>query len=269
MWAPDVYDGAPTPVTAYMATGVKAAGFLALLRVLMVGFETMVDLWQPIVGTLAVASMVVGNLVALTQRSLKRMLAYSSIAHAGYLLAGVWPGSQAGASATVLYLAGYVLTTLATFGILAVLGRGGERDVTLDSIAGLSRRRPWLAFALAVSMFSLLGFPGTLGFIGKWAILNAVVAEHHRVVAVVLVLATLVSAGYYLPVVRSMYMREPERDEAYAGAGLPAPARLAVALSIIAVLLFGVLPAPMMNQADKSAAAFVGSPLDRVARQSR
>jgi NADH-quinone oxidoreductase subunit N len=269
MWAPDVYDGAPTPVTAYMATGVKAAAFLGLLRVLMVGFQAGVDVWQPIIGALAIASMVLGNLVALAQRSLKRLLAYSSIAHAGYLLAGLWPGSQTGASATMLYLVGYVLTTLATFGILAVLGRGGERDVTLDSIAGLAKQRPWLAFALTVCMFSLFGFPGTLGFIGKWAILNAVVAEHHRFLAVVLVLTTLVSAGFYLPVVRAMYMKSPESDDAHAAAGLAPSARLAVALSIVAVLLFGVLPTPVMDQADRSAAAFGGNPLDRVARDPR
>ena len=142
MWAPDVYDGAPTPVTAFMATGVKAAAFAALVRVLMEAFPGAMALWQPVVAALAIASMVVGNLVALAQRSLKRMLAYSSIAHAGYLLVGVWPGSRAGAGAVLLYLLAYGLTTLASFGFLAALGRGGERDVTFDDIAGLSATRP-------------------------------------------------------------------------------------------------------------------------------
>jgi NADH:ubiquinone oxidoreductase subunit 5 (subunit L)/multisubunit Na+/H+ antiporter MnhA subunit len=175
MWAPDVYDGSPTPIAGFMATGVKAAGFLALARILYEAFPGASETWQPVVAALAVASMVLGNLVALAQRSLKRMLAYSSVAHAGYLLTALWPGSRLGASATLLYLAAYAVTSLAAFGILGVLGRGGERDVTLDSVAGLARRRPWLAAALAVCMLSLLGFPGTLGFVGKWAILAALV----------------------------------------------------------------------------------------------
>lgn len=263
MWAPDVYDGAPTPVTAYMATGVKAAGFLSLVRVLMVGFPAIVDTWQPVVGVLAAASMIIGNLVALAQRSLKRMLAYSSVAHAGYLLAAVWAGSRAGASATLLYLTAYVLTTLATFGILAVLGRGGERDVTYDTVAGLARRRPVIAFALAVCMFSLLGFPGTLGFIGKWAIISAVVAEHHQFLAVVLVLTSLVSAGYYLPVVRAMYMKDPLTADQHDGVVLPGPARWAVGIGVALLLVFGVLPRLVIGTSDRSAASFVGSGLDR------
>ncbi len=266
MWAPDVYDGAPTPVTAYMATGVKVAGFVALVRVLMVGFGTSIDTWQPLVGTLAAASMIVGNLVALVQRSIKRMLAYSSIAHAGYILSAVWAGSRAGASATLLYLGAYVLTTLATFGILGILGRGGERDVTVDSIAGLARNRPWIAFALTICMFSLLGFPGTFGFIGKWAILSAVTAEHHRLLAIVLVLTSLVSAGYYLPVVRSIYMREPVSDQAHDGAVLPPAAQWAVAIGVVLILVFGVIPQILVTGSDQSAASFAGTVLDRIGR---
>ena len=269
MWAPDVYDGAPTPITAYMATGVKAAGFLALVRVLLVGFPTAVDTWQPLLGALAAATMLLGNLVALAQRSLKRMLAYSSIAHAGYLLAAVWSGSQAGASATLLYLTAYVLTSIAAFAILAVLGRGGERDVTLDSIAGLGQRRPALAFGLAVTMFSLLGFPGTFGFIGKWAILSAITAEHHQYLAVLLVITSLVSAGYYLPVVRAIYMKPPLNAEHHAGAVLPAAARWTVAGCIALVLIFGILPRPVIDGAERSARSFAGNVLDRVAGPGR
>ncbi len=269
MWAPDVYDGAPTPVTAYMATGVKAAGFLALVRVLMVGFGSAVDTWQPIIGVLAAASMILGNLVALAQRSIKRMLAYSSVAHAGYLLAAVWSGSQAGASATMLYLAAYVLTTLATFGILAVLGRGGERDVTLDSIAGLAQRRPAIAAALTICMFSLLGFPGTFGFIGKWAILSSITAEHHQFLAVVLVLTSLVSAGYYLPVIRSLYMRPPLNAEIHDGVILPGAARLTVALGVILLLVLGILPRLAIDRADSGARSFAGTALDRAAQARR
>jgi len=249
MWAPDVYDGSPTPITGFMATGVKAAGFLALARILAEGFPHAAESWQPVIAGLAIASMVLGNLVALAQRSLKRMLAYSSIAHAGYLLAALWPGSQLGLSATLLYLAAYVLTTVAAFGILAVLGRGGERDVSLDAIAGLARRRPWLAFGLSICMLSLLGFPGTFGFVGKWAILVGLVQERQLVLPVVLDVTTLLSAGYYLPVVMAVYMRDPLRSEAHEAAGLPRPALLTVALAVGLLLLLGMLPSAALASA--------------------
>ena len=232
MWAPDVYDGSPTPVTGFMATGVKAAAFAALVRVLIEAFPSALTLWQPIVAALAIASMVLGNLVALTQRSLKRLLAYSSIAHAGYLLVAVWPGSPAGAGSVMLYLFAYSLTTLASFGFLAALGRGGERDVTLDDIAGLAGTRPAMAFGLTVCMLSLLGFPGTFGFIGKWYILTAVVAQGHYILPVILVLTSVVSAGYYLPVVMAMYMKPAPTADRYAGIGLAPAALGAVVLTV-------------------------------------
>ncbi len=257
MWAPDVYDGSPTPVAGFMATGVKAAGFLALVRVLNVAFPHAHEAWQPVVAGLAVASMLLGNLVALSQRSIKRMLAYSSIAHAGYLLTSVWAGSTLGAAATLLYLGAYALTTLAAFGILAVLGRGGERDVTLDSIAGLAQRRPWLAFALAVCMLSLLGIPGTLGFVGKWAILASVVQVRQLPLAVILVVTSLISAGYYLPVIMSAYMREPASAESHGQARLPRTAAVTVAIAIAVVLLFGVFPSAALSSAAATAGTLV------------
>jgi len=257
MWAPDAYDGAPTPVAGLMATGVKAAGVIALARIFFEAFPQSEATWQPIVASLAIASMVAGNLVALAQPGLKRMLAYSSIAHAGYLLVALWPGSSLGMGAVLVYLAAYVVTSLAAFGILGVLGRDGERTVTLESIAGLARQRPWLAFALSVCMLSLLGMPGTFGFIGKWTILSAVAAERHYLLAVVLVITTLVSAGYYLPVVMAAYMREPTSATAHDGAGLPRPAVLVVAAAVALVLFFGVLPSGALSTAMASAAALV------------
>ena len=258
MWAPDVYDGSPTPVTGFMATGVKAAAFLALLRILYEAFPGADGSWQPVIAGLAIASMVLGNLVALAQRSLKRMLAYSSIAHAGYLLAALWAGTRLAAGATLLYLVAYTLTSLAAFGILTVLGQGGERDVTLDSIAGLGRRRPWLAFGLAVCMLSLLGFPGTFGFIGKWTILAALVQSRQLPLAVILVVTSLISAGYYLPVLMAAYMREPgtaSRD----ASKLPAGAAFTVAAAVLFVLALGVLPAPALSSAMSAAGTLVRS----------
>jgi NADH-quinone oxidoreductase subunit N len=252
MWAPDVYDGSPTPVTGFMATGVKAAAFVALVRVLLESFPSAEALWQPVIAALAIASMVVGNLVALAQRTLKRMLAYSSIAHAGYLLAAVWPGTRLGAGAVLLYLAAYVLTTLASFGFLASLGRGGERDVTYDDIAGLAVRRPWVALGLSICMLSLLGFPGTFGFIGKWYILSALIAEREILLPVVLVLTSVVSAGYYLPVIMAMYMKPAPSDEPRPELRLAPAAAGAIALSVVALLVFGFWPAGALEVAGRS-----------------
>ena len=253
MWAPDVYDGAPTPVTGFMATGVKAAAFVALVRVLVEAFPSAEQLWQPVVFWMAIASMVAGNLIALAQRTLKRMLAYSSIAHAGYLLAAVWPGSRLSAGAVLLYLMAYVVTTLATFGFLAALGRGGERDVTYDDIAGLATRRPWIAAGLSICMLSLLGFPGTFGFIGKWYILSAIIAEGQTILAIVVVLTSVISAGYYLPVIMAMYMKPAASEESHATTRLWPAAAGAVAVSVIAVVLFGLWPAGALDVAGRSA----------------
>jgi NADH-quinone oxidoreductase subunit N len=252
MWAPDVYDGSPTPVTGFMATGVKAAAFAALVRVLMETFPDAASTWQPIVAGLAIASMVLGNLVALAQRSLKRLLAYSSIAHAGYLLAAVWPGTPVGAGAVLLYLVAYSLTSLAAFGLLAALGRGGERDVTVDDIAGLASTRPAIAFGLTVCMLSLLGFPGTFGFIGKWYIISALVAEGQYPLPVIVVLTSVVSAGYYLPIVMAMYMKPAPSADRYSAVRLAPAAAGAIAVAVAAVLLLGVWPAGVLDLAGQS-----------------
>jgi NADH-quinone oxidoreductase subunit N len=266
MWAPDVYDGAPTPVTAFMATGVKAAAFASLVRVLMEGFPSAQSLWQPIIAGLAIASMVVGNLIALAQPTLKRMLAYSSIAHAGYILVAVWPGTRLGSGAVLLYLAAYGLTTLASFGFLAALGRGGERDVTFDDIAGLTGSRPWVALGLSICMLSLLGFPGTFGFIGKWYILSAAVAEGQFILPIVLVVTSVISAGYYLPVIMSVYMKPAPDGREYQKMRLSPAAAGAIAVSVAAVLLFGFWPGGVLDAAVRSAATLTQTGLP-VARQ--
>ncbi len=253
MWAPDVYDGAPTPVTGFMATAVKTAGFIAFARLLYTCFGATALEWRPIISALAVASMVLGNLVALAQPTIKRMLAYSSIAHAGYLLAALWPASPLGLSALTFYLLGYGATSIAAFAILGALGRGGERDLTAGDIAGLAQGRPWMAFALAICMLSLLGFPGTVGFIGKWYIISSLVAEHGAWLAVVLVITSIVSAGYYMPVIMSMYMRAARAPLVFFDRGLSGSARVAVAAAVLIVLALGVWPTPALRLADQAA----------------
>jgi NADH-quinone oxidoreductase subunit N len=223
------------------------------VRVLMESFPSAIALWQPVVAGLAIASMVAGNLIALAQRSLKRMLAYSSIAHAGYMLVAVWTGTHDGAGAVLFYLLAYGLTTLAGFGFLTALGTGGERDVTYDDIAGLAPSRPWIALGLSVCMLSLLGFPGTVGFIGKWYILTATVAEGQMILPVVLVLTSVLSAGYYLPVIMAMYMRPAPAAERHAGVRLSPTAAGVIAVSIVAVLVFGLWPNALLDLATASA----------------
>ena len=249
MWAPDVYDGSPTPITAFMATGVKAAGFVILGRILFEVFGGAVGSWTTVIGVLAIATMVVGNLVALRQRSLKRMLAYSSIAHAGYLLAAIWSGPTNGAGPLLLYLWAYVITTIATFGLLGYLGIGGERDVSLDSIAGLGRHQPIRAVGLSLCMLSLLGFPGTIGFIGKWFIISGVVSQDHAVLAVVMVLTSLVSAGYYLPVVAALWLKEPHVIVGPESGPVPTGTTATISLAAIMIVLFGVWPGWALAQA--------------------
>jgi len=257
MWMPDVYDGAPTPVTAYMAVAVKAAAFAALVRVLLQAFGTIHPDWEQVIWWLAAVTMVVGNLIALAQRCLKRMLAYSSIAHAGYLLTALVSGSVAGAAAFLFYLLFYTLMTVGAFAILALKGRGGERDVRIDDLAGLSQTHPWLAFAMAICMLSLLGFPGTAGFIGKWYILTSATGGGYPILAAVLAVASVVSAGYYLPVVMAMYMKPPAHDQVHAAVRVPRLAAVTLAVMVAALLVFGLWPNLVLDAARNGSHAFI------------
>jgi len=265
MWAPDTYEGAPTPVAGFMATAVKTAGFIALARVLYTCFQNSIDTWQPIIWGIAVASMVLGNLVALVQKSLKRMLAYSSVAHAGYLVAALFPGSALGVSAMTFYLLGYGITSIAAFALLAAMGRNGERDVTLDEVAGLAGQRPWLAFAFAVVLLSLFGFPGTIGFIGKWYIISSIVAAGKPALAVILVVTSLISAGYYLPVIMAMYMKPARAPMVYYDTRLGRTAGLAVGLALAGILVLGFWPVPALTITDGAAGSLTQSPSQSVA----
>ncbi|MDP3773033.1 MAG: NADH-quinone oxidoreductase subunit N [Gemmatimonadales bacterium] len=257
MWAPDVYDGAPSPVTAFMAAAVKAAAFGAFVRLLLMGFSSMHPSWDVVIWWLAAVTMAVGNLVALAQRNLKRMLAYSSVAHAGYLLTALVSGSLAGAAAFLFYLLFYTLMTVGAFAVLIAKGRGGERDVTTDDLAGLAESDPWLAFVMAVCMLSLLGFPGTAGFIGKWYILTSATGSGYAVLAAVLVLTSVVSAGYYLPVIMAMYMKPRLHEQAHAEVKLPGLVRGMLVAVVAALLLFGVWPNEVLKAARDGSHAFL------------
>jgi len=257
-WAPDVYDGAPTPATAFMAATVKAAAFAAFARVLLQGLGQLHHDWSGVLWWLAVLTMVAGNLLALAQRSLKRMLAYSSVAHAGYLLTALVSGSLAGAAALLFYLLFYTLVTVAAFGVLMAKGRpgGGERDVTVDDLAGLAQSEPVLGFVMAVAMLTLLGFPGTAGFIGKWYILTSAAGAGHAPLAAVLVLTSVLSAGYYLPVVMAIYMKPRLHERVHDDVQLAGVARGLLAALALALVLFGVWPNRVLRAARDGSQAF-------------
>ncbi len=259
-WAPDVYDGAPTPVTGFMATGVKAAAFAALFRLLIEALPHVPNAADAL-AVLAVLTMIVGNLVALAQRALKRMLAWSSVAHAGYLLVAAATGGPSGTGAFLVYIVAYAATTLAAFAIVSWLGQRGESDVRIDDLAGLASRRPWLSFALAVCMLSLLGFPGTIGFIGKWYILFAAVEAGRWMLAVVLVVTSVVSAGFYLPVLMAAYMKPVAHAEAHAQVRLGRLVRGTVVAAVTAILVLGVRPNRLLDLARDTARSIRPTPV--------
>lgn len=252
-WAPDVYEGAPTPVTAFMAAGVKAAAFFALARILAEAFPGYVELWRPVLAGLAMATIVVGNLVALAQQSMKRMLAYSAVAHAGYLLIALWAHSDRGTAAVLVYLLSYVITTIAAFGVLASIERAGARTVLISDLEGLYAARPFAAMGLSVCMLSLLGFPGTFGFIGKWLLVAAPLAEGELLLPIVAMIGSGISIGYYLPVILAMTLKPVRTRSAHQTIRFPVPAKIAVAICVLAVLVLGVWPNAVLDFASQEA----------------
>ena len=245
MWAPDVYEGAPSPITAYMAATVKAAAFAAFIRVWLEAFPFSAAVWHPAISGLAIATMIFGNAIGIVQRNLKRLLAYSSIGHAGYLLVAIASGTFQASSAMLFYLFIYTLATFGAFAVVVTLTREGQKTVMLDDLAGLWSVRPWLAFSMGVLMLALLGFPifGGAGFFAKWYVLQAALQAPVRqtTLAVVLVLTTVISAGYYLYVVMLMFMR-PRADDAPVPERAGGLTRMVLAVSVALILIIGVVP---------------------------
>ncbi|HET8592055.1 MAG TPA: NADH-quinone oxidoreductase subunit N, partial [Solirubrobacterales bacterium] len=206
-WTPDVYEGAPTPVTAFMAVATKAAAFIALARLFQVALGPIADDWQPALAALAVASIAVGNLGALGQDSLKRLLGYSGIAQAGYMLAGIVVASETGLEALVFYLAAYTLMNLAIFVVIVARERETDRGDDIEALAGIGRTRPLLAWPLTIGMLALAGLPGTSGFMGKLFLIEATVDGDYTWLGVAIVIGTMVSLAYYLRVVAAVWMR--------------------------------------------------------------
>jgi NADH-quinone oxidoreductase subunit N len=248
MWAPDVYQGAPTSVTALIATGSKAAAFAALLRVLFSGLRAAQADWTALLWIVSALTMTVGNVVAIAQSNLKRMLAYSSVAHVGYMLVGIVAGGAGGTGAVLFYLLAYTFTTAGTFGVITLCERArGEEAVEVADYAGLGRRHPLLAFVLTLFLLSLVGIPPLAGFVGKFYLFGAAVRGGYVWLAVIAVLNSAIAAYYYLRVIVYMYMREPEGAQA---AWAPSFAGgLALGIALVGIVLLGVMPAPFADLA--------------------
>ncbi len=250
MWSPDAYEGAPAVITGFMSTGVKAAAVAAFVRVFLKGLDPMIADWAPVLWWIAAATMIIGTVVGVAQTSLKRMLAYSSIAHGGYLLAGLVAGNEVGKAAILFYLAAYALTNLGAFGVIALLGTRERANDDLRDYAGLWYSHPALATLMTFFLLSLGGFPPTAGFIAKWYIFSAAVGSGYYGLAIIGVLSSVVSVFFYLRIVVMMYMTERDARP------VPAPiSRLAMAglmVAMLGVLYLGVLPTRLIELAQQS-----------------
>jgi NADH-quinone oxidoreductase subunit N len=246
MWTPDAYEGAPTIVTAFMSTGVKAAAFGAFVRVFLSTLEPLQAQWIPLLSGIAGITMILGTVVGVVQTNVKRMLAYSSIAHAGYLMLGIISANNTGKAAVLFYLLTYAVSNLGALGIVALLGSAQNQHDELRDFAGLSKSRPGLASLMTVFLLSLGGFPPLAGFIGKWYIFAAAVQEGHYALAIIGVLTSVVSVFFYLRIVVMMYMTEGAEA---VRPRLPGTAVAGLTLATIAVFYLGVLPTRVLDLA--------------------
>src|ERR1700730_12917253 len=266
MWAPDVYEGAPTPVTAFLSVGSKAASFAMLLRIFLEGMPTLNADWVILFEVLAIVTMTVGNVAALTQSNLKRMLAYSSIAHAGYLLIGIvaaGAGSERGVTARLVYLFVYSFMQLGAFMVIVLMRRQNVIGDELKDLSGLYSRRPVAAFAMLLFMLSLGGIPPTAGFMGKFWLFSAAIESGYVWLAVVGVLNSAVSLYYYIRIVVFMMLKnEPTGTEPKTSPALA----LALGVAVVATLLVGVYPEPLFQFAQASAATLGVSSITQTAR---
>ncbi|MCY3723984.1 MAG: NADH-quinone oxidoreductase subunit N [Candidatus Poribacteria bacterium] len=249
-WAPDVYEGAPTTIAAFISAGPKAAGFAAFLRIFMEALPSLQVEWSSVVIVLAMLTMTVGNVIAIAQTSIKRMLAYSSIAHAGYVLIGLAAANNDGISSAMLYLLVYCVMNIGAFGAVILAKTEDGESLMISDYAGLGLRKPLLAMFMTIMLLSLAGFPPTAGFVGKFYVFKSAVQAGHIWLVIVGAINTAISAFYYLRVVVTMYMREPEEELSFTA--YPSTLVVGLILAAIGVLLIGVLPSLMLTPAQNS-----------------
>jgi NADH-quinone oxidoreductase subunit N len=243
MWVPDVYHGAPTAVTLFIASATKLAAFAFTLRLLVEGLQQLAADWQGMLMLLAIISIAIGNITAIAQTNLKRMLAYSSIAHMGYMLLGVLSGTLNGYASAMFYVVIYVLMSLGTFGMIILLSREGFEADNLDDFKGLNQRSPWYAFIMLLLMFSMMGVPPAVGFYAKLAVFQAVLEAGFVWLAVAAVLLSVVGAYYYLRLIKLMYFDEPSERTPLAPRR---DMRIVMGANGLAILLLGIVPQPLM-----------------------
>ena len=249
MWTPDVYEGSPTPVTAFFGSAPKIAAMAMTVRLFIGAFPDVTAVWQQIIVFVAIASMALGSFAAIGQRSLKRLMAYSSIGNVGYALVGLAAGSQEGVSGVVVYMMIYLAMTLGAFAVLLSLRRGGQMFETVDDLAGLSRTHPVMAFCLAAMMFSLAGIPPLAGFFAKYYVFLAAIQSGLVALAIIGVVTSVVGAFYYLRLVKVMYFDEPVA----AYEPMPPGARIVLGLASVVVVLLGIVPGPIVGAASAAA----------------
>ncbi len=249
MWTPDVYEGSPTPVTAFFAAAPKMAGMAMATRVFIDAFPGIVGQWQQIIVFISIASMALGSFAAIGQRNFKRLMAYSSIGNVGYALIGLATGTPEGIQGVVVYMAIYLAMTLGSFACMLTLRRGNVMFETIDDMSGLARTHPVIAFCLAMMMFSLAGIPPLAGFFAKFVVFNAAIKANLVALAIIGVVTSVIGAYYYLRIVKVMYFDEPgARYDT-----VPAGVKLVLGLSSIFVVLFGIVPAPLVAAAGAAA----------------
>lgn len=250
MWTPDVYEGAPTPMTAFMSAGPKAAGFAAALRIFLVSFPTLQVDWSQLLWIIAVLTMTVGNITALRQDNIKRMLAYSSIAHAGYALVGFAAGNATGTAGILFYMLSYAFMNIGAFAIIILAGKKGESNANVQDLAGFGFKHPILAVVMSIFLFSLAGIPPTAGFIGKFYLFSGAVQNGYVWLAIIGVLNSAASVYYYLRVMVYMYMKDPAED--FGWVQVTAPISLALIISVAGTLVPGVVPSLILQYAQEA-----------------
>ncbi|MCC7154141.1 MAG: NADH-quinone oxidoreductase subunit N [Bryobacterales bacterium] len=254
MWAPDVYQGAPAPVSGFMSAGPKAAAFAVLLRVFLTAFEPVKERWEPLLWWSALATMIIGNFAALRQGNIKRLLAYSSIAHAGYVMVAVTAHSEIGTTAAMFYLAAYALTNLGAFALVTHVARHNERYVEVNDFAGLGQRQPVTAALLTVFLLSLIGVPLTAGFFGKFYIFRAALDSNLVWLTILGLLNSALAAYYYLRIIVVMYMQPPSETEEDDLLPMSAGIQFTAWFTAAAVIVLGVYPSLVLDFAGRSAA---------------
>jgi len=249
-WVPDVYEGAPTAVTAFMSVGPKAAGFAVFLRIFLTAFGSIHYEWQKIIYILAILTMTTGNIIAIAQVNIKRMLAYSSIAHAGYLLIALVADNNMGVSGTLFYVLSYTFMNIGAFAIVIILSQKGDEFIQINDYAGLGLKHPLLAIAMSIFMLSMAGVPPTAGFVGKFYIFSAAIKSGYIGLAIIGVINAVISVYYYLRIMVIMYMKEPSRE--FSPLTISPLIIAAIVISVIGTLQLGIFPSKVMEMAQQS-----------------